>query len=99
MFLCGQEGKWHCGLHYEQCGQQVEGGYSPPLLCPGEAASGVLCPVLRSPIQQRQGTTGKGPAEGYKDVWETGTSLSLRQAEGAGCVQAGEETTERGSYK
>ncbi|GAB0188742.1 mitochondrial enolase superfamily member 1 [Grus japonensis] len=50
-----------------ECGQQVRGGYHLPLLCPGEAASGVLCPVLGSPVQERQGTTGESPAEGYKD--------------------------------
>ncbi|GAB0190296.1 mitochondrial enolase superfamily member 1 [Grus japonensis] len=55
------------GAHEEERGQQVEGGYPPPLLCPGEATSGILCPVLGSPVPDRQGTTGDSPEEGYKD--------------------------------
>jgi len=48
-----QEGQWHPGVHQEECGQQVEGGSPPPLLCPGEAPSAVLCPVLGSSVQER----------------------------------------------
>ncbi|PKU41410.1 hypothetical protein llap_8275 [Limosa lapponica baueri] len=43
-------------------------------LCPGEAMSGVLCPVLGSLVQEGQGTAGEGTAEGYKEVQaENGT--------------------------
>ena len=33
--------------------QQVKGGSPSPLLCPGEAPSAVLCPVLGSTVQER----------------------------------------------
>ncbi|PKU41379.1 hypothetical protein llap_8310 [Limosa lapponica baueri] len=58
MCPCGQKGKWYPGVHLKECGQQVEGGHAPPLLCPGEVTSGGLCPVLGSPVQEGQGTTG-----------------------------------------
>lgn len=75
MCPCGQKGQWHPGLHQEVCGQQVEGGHPPPLLCLGEAASGVLCPVLGSPVQEGQGTAGEGAAESYQDDAGTRTPL------------------------
>jgi len=37
----------------KQCGQQVEADSPPPLLCPSETPSGVLHPVLGSPVQAR----------------------------------------------
>ncbi|PKU47057.1 rna-directed dna polymerase from mobile element jockey-like [Limosa lapponica baueri] len=61
-YVCGQ---WHSG---EECDQQVKRGYPPTLLCPGEAPSGVLCPVLGSPVQEGQATTEEGTAEGYCTV-------------------------------
>ncbi|PKU47678.1 hypothetical protein llap_2011 [Limosa lapponica baueri] len=42
MSTCGQESQWHPGVHQEECGKQVKRGYPPPLLFPGEVASGVL---------------------------------------------------------
>jgi len=44
---------WGEAMHQEECGQQVKGGSPPPLLCPGEAPSAVLCSVLGCPVQER----------------------------------------------
>ena len=86
MCPCGQEGQWYPGVHSEEPGQQVKGGYPPHLLCPGEATPGVLCPVLGSPFQERQGTTGESSAKGYKDDEGTGASLLWGKVERAGSV-------------
>jgi len=86
-------------VHWEECGQQIEGGSHPPLHCPGEAPSGVMRPALGSPVQERWGTTGESPAEGCKGNEGTGASLLRGEADGAGLVQPEEEKAERGPYK
>ena len=48
-----QEGQWDPGMHQEESGQQVEEVSPPPLLSSSEAPSGVLCPVLGSPVHER----------------------------------------------
>jgi len=73
-----------------------QGGSPPPLHCPGEAPSGALCPVLGSPVQERQGATAESPAQGCEDGEGTGASLLRGEAEGAGLVQPGEEKAVRG---
>ena len=68
----------------------------PPPLCPSKAPSGVLCPVLGSPLQERWGANGKSPAEGYEDGEGTAASLLWGKAEGAWLVQPEEEEAARG---
>lgn len=47
----------------KKSGQHIRGGDPVPLFSPDEATSGVLCRVLGSPIQERQGTTRASPEE------------------------------------
>ena len=94
-----QESQWDPGVRQEECGQQVEGGSPSPLHCSGEASSGVLCPVLGSPVQERWRATGESPVEGYKDDEGNGTSPLRGEAEGAGLVQPEEEKAVRAPYK
>lgn len=39
-------------LGHKAHNQEVVGDDPPPILCPGEATSEILCPVLRSPVQE-----------------------------------------------
>lgn len=41
-------------MHQEKCGQQVKGGYPPPLLCPGEAMSGEPFAQIWAPHFKKQ---------------------------------------------
>ena len=69
------------------------------VLCPSDSPSGVLSPVLGSPVQERWRATGESPAEGYKDGEGTGASFLGGEAEGPGLVQPEEEKAERGPNK
>ena len=80
--FCGQEGQWYPGLLLKKCGQQVEGGCPSPLVCPGEATSGKLCPVLGSSVKEWQRTAGGNP--GQLQRWLRAQSIS--------CMRKGWET-------
>ena len=72
---CSPEGQPYPGLHHKQRGQQAEGGDSALLLCPGETPSGVLCPALELPAQERHGADGMGPEQGHKNDQRAGAPL------------------------
>jgi len=46
---------------------QVKGGNFPSLFCSFETTSGVMFPVLGSPVQERYGLIGTSSAKGHKD--------------------------------
>lgn len=52
------EDQGYSAVYKEECGQHVERASLWPLLFPDEVATGVLCIVLGSPVQEQQGTTG-----------------------------------------
>ena len=80
------EGQLYLGLHQKQCGQQVEGGDSPLLLCSGETSLRVLCPALGILAQDRHVPAGAGPEEGHKNDPRAGTPpLCKKDRESWGC--------------
>ncbi|KAK4832265.1 hypothetical protein QYF61_021664 [Mycteria americana] len=91
MCACSPESQPYSGLHRKQCGKQVEGGDSAPLLCSGETPPGVLHPALESSVQERHGPVGVGLEEGHKNDQRDGTPLLCGKAERVGVSQSGEE--------
>jgi len=50
-----------------RCIKKTVANRSSEVLLRLSAPSGVLSPVLGSPLQERRGTTGESPAEGYEE--------------------------------
>jgi len=69
------EGQPYPGLHHKQCGQQVEGGDSAPLLHSDESPPGVLHPALEPSAQERHRPVGVGPEEGHKNGQRDGAPV------------------------
>lgn len=59
----------------------------------------MLCLVLGSSVQERDGDNGEGPEEGGNDDEEAGAFLLQGQAEGAEPAQTQEETLEKGPHQ
>ena len=72
---CSPESQLYPALHQKMRGQQIEGGDPAPLLCAGEASSGVLHPDVEPSVQERHGLVTVCPEEGYKKDLRDGTPL------------------------
>jgi len=89
------ESQLYPGLHQRKHGQQVKGGDPTPLLCAGEASSGVLRPDVESAVQKRHRPVGVHTEKGHRnDPWN-GTPLVQEQTERAGAIHPGEEKPAR----
>ena len=63
-------------MHPQMHLEQVQGGDPPPLCGTGQAAAGVLRPVLGAALQEGCGQHGEGPEEGHShDQGTTGQAL------------------------
>jgi len=89
MCIHSLESQPYPGLHQKQCGQQVEGGDSAPLLHSGETSPGVLHPALEPSAQKRHGAVGAGPGQGHQS--DQNTSAVSTGLESWGCSTWGRE--------
>ena len=66
------EGKPYHGLHPQQCGQQVEGENSAPLLCSGETPPGLLRTALEpSDLFWTCWSRSRGGPQKWSEGWNT----------------------------
>lgn len=72
------EGQLCSGLNQKRGGQQGEGTYFVPQLCPYEDSSGVLCSTLRPAAQEGCEAVGESPNEGHESDQKTGAPLLWR---------------------
>lgn len=83
------ESQWNPRLHPRECGQQVEGGDSPPLLCSLLTWSDTHCSDV--PNIRRSWNCWIRSKAGYEVAEGTGTLSLWRQVERAGAVQPVED--------